>query len=128
MPRAMLFTILQVMATQADCLVPMEASKDIEIHLLVRSQHTAQRPFGYARQHLGLQEYMGQIQDSSQLFPDTLSLVTQVWSSRASAALLVLLHVGSPERCTDSVCEGEENAQDGNELEKNGWNSKAGKC
>jgi hypothetical protein len=61
----------------------------------------------------------------SQLLPGTLSLIAQVRRSGASAALLILLHISSPECCTHSVREGEEDAGNGDELQQDGWDTKA---
>lgn len=61
----------------------------------------------------------------SQLLPSALSLVAQVGRSGTSAALLVLLHIGSPECCAHRVREGEEDAGNRDELEQDGWDTEA---
>ena len=89
---------------------------DNDTELLVHSVHTLQDLFGGAISTIS-NERAREVSGISQLLPGTLSLVAQVGSSGASAALLVLLHIGSPECCAHSVREVEEDTGNGNELE-----------
>jgi hypothetical protein len=57
-----------------------------------------------------------------------LSLVAKVRGSGPAVAVAPLLHISSPESCTDSIRESEEDTGDGNKLEEDCWDTKAMHC